>query len=57
MTAFYKNGTNLLRAENLVVLVKYFLHNMAIFLMPLGKPGILTFVSEDMVVKSAAVNI
>lgn len=57
MTAFYKNGTNLFRTENLVVLVKDFLHNTAIFLTPLGKPSILAFISEDMVVKCAAVNI
>ena len=56
MTTFYKNGTNLFRAENLLVLVKDFLHNMAIFLTPLGKPSVLAFVSADMIVKSATVN-
>lgn len=44
MTAFYKNGTNLFRAEDLVVLVKDFLNNTAIFLTPLGKPSILATV-------------
>ena len=56
LTAFYKNGTNLFRAENLLVLVKDFLHNLAVFLTPHCKPSVLAFVSADMIVKSATVN-
>lgn len=53
----HENGRKLFWAENLMVLVKDLLYNMAIFLTPFSKPSIFTFVPADVIVKGAAVDI
>ena len=57
VTTLHENGAKLFWAENLMVLVKNLLYNMAVFLTPFSKPRISTFVSADVIVKGAAVDI
>lgn len=57
MVPLHKNSTDLISAEHLLVLVKYFSDQDAVFLLAFFKPSIASLIVEDGVIKCIAGNI